>query len=165
MLEKRNRALVKRYGGDVMPFQDLPVPAQLAMILYMAIDGEAWQFPEGTGNWSLAKMEEEMPALLTYFRKTYGKQRFGYVMIPMGALMGSILKDPWLTEIKKFESHEDYDQWLHKQLGFRSTEYPPTNRWPVILSSMDDETLQDGWHRLHAYYHQGAKMVPAIYYP
>jgi hypothetical protein len=132
----------------------------------MAIDGEAWQFPEGTENWSVVKVKKELPSDLPYFRGKYGTKRFGYVRIPMEALQESILKDPWLvSDVRAFGSYEEYDEWLHGQPGFRTTKQPTTNRWPVILSSTDDETLQDGWHRLHAYYHQGAEMIPALYYP
>jgi hypothetical protein len=158
--------LVREYGGKVMPFRDLPIPAQLAIAHYMAIDGEAWGFPEGTANWSVSSVKKELPAMLPYFRKVYGGQRFGYVMIPMEALKESILKDQWLTEdVGIFPSYEVYDEHVHSQAGFRPTEHPTTQRWPVILSSENEETLQDGWHRLHAYYHQGAKLIPAVYYP
>jgi hypothetical protein len=35
----------------------------------------------------------------------------------------------------------------------------------VILSSSDDETLQDGWHRLHSYVRAGHADIPAVFYP
>jgi hypothetical protein len=44
-------------------------------------------------------------------------------------------------------------------------DHPRTNRWPVILSSTNEETLQDGWHRLHCYVRQRARLIPAVRYP
>jgi hypothetical protein len=166
MASERNRVLIREYGGKVLAFRDLPIPAQLAAAHYMAIDGEAWQFPEEAGSWPVATLKKKLPELLPYFRKTYGGKRFGYVVIPMEALKESVLRDPYLVEVAgAFDSYEAYDKWLHAQPGFRATRHSATNRWPVVLSSENDETLQDGWHRLHAYYHQGARAVPAIFYP
>lgn len=166
MASRRNKALIREFGGRVMRFRDLPVPAQLAMAYYMAVDGEAWELPEEVQSSSVREIRKEFRELLPWFRKKYGSKRFGYVVIPMEAIKESILEDPYLVEeIGTFDSYEAYDEWLHGQPGFRTNVHPTTNRWPVILSSEDEETLQDGWHRLHAYYHQGARMVPALYYP
>jgi hypothetical protein len=124
-----------------MPFRDLPVPAQLAMAHYMAIDGEAWQLPEGTESWSVSKLKKELPRLLPYFRRAYGDKHFGYVTIPMEALKESILQDDIFHQ-HGIDSFEAYDKWLHGQPGFWSAKHPTTRRWPVILSSYNDETLQ-----------------------
>ena len=43
----RTDALVWPNPGRVMTFRELPEPAQLALTHYMAIDGEAWEIPEG----------------------------------------------------------------------------------------------------------------------
>lgn len=162
MASKRNKALIKKYGGEVMPYQSLPLPAQLAVAHYMAIDGEAWKFPEGTENWSVAKVKKELPGLLPYFRGKYGKKRFGYVEIPTEALVAEVMKDEEAGA--RFPDFDQYHEWYIRMPG-GIPNHPKKNRWPVILSSFEEETLQDGWHRLHTYYSQGADVIPAVYYP
>jgi hypothetical protein len=165
-VNKRTKKLVHKYGGQAMPYRELPIPAQLAVAHYMALDGEAWEVPQEVRKWSPSKLKKEFDSLLPYFRKTYGDQRFGYALIPMEALTSAIIQDPFVTEdIGVFDSYEAFDKWSHTQPGINLVRHPTTNRWPVILSSSDDETLQDGWHRFHTYYHQGAEMIPAVYYP
>ena len=38
---KRNVALIRKNNGQIMKYRDLPVESQLALVQYMAIDGEA----------------------------------------------------------------------------------------------------------------------------
>lgn len=82
---------------------------------------------------------------------------YGLVNIPMEVMVNHIMTHN--DEIRdNFESFDQYHQWYmddnavepHKQIR------------PVTLSPYDEETLQDGWHRLHTYYHNGVKTVPAI---
>lgn len=121
-LSERNRALVSKYGGRIMQFQDLPVPAQLAIAYYMAMDGEAWP-------WS----GESKPTLkdhLPYFRKQWGHVRFGIVELPMQALVSEITKD---ADVAGFESFEKYHKWY---VSAPMPKHKHTERWPVILSEI-----------------------------
>ena len=155
----RTERLAKTFGGKIMAYKDLPIPAQLAIAHYMAIDGEAWTLPEiVTRDWSVRKLRRELPGFLPYFRAQYGKTKFGYVRIPTAALIEEIKRDAAYKEAGEPELFRD-------EPGFKIPKHPSTSRWPVILSDINDETLQDGWHRLGAYYRQRARVVPAVYYP
>jgi len=160
----RTERLAKTFGGKIMLYKDLPIPAQLAIAHYMAIDGEAWALPElVTHVWSTRKIKSHLPKMLPYFRAKYGKTKFGYVHIPMEALIDSIVNDENFVAIE--QSEDDFRARLGKSsVGFRIPNHPTTNRWPIILSSNDYETIQDGWHRLGAYYKQVLAPVPAVYY-
>ncbi len=156
MVSRRNKALVRKYGGKVMPFQSLPLPAQLAAAHYMAIDGEAWEVPPDFDR------KKDFKSLLPWFRGKYGTKKFGYVEIPTEVLTAEVMKDD--EEVGRFKDFDEYHRWYIGLPG-GIPNHPKKDRWPVILSSFEEETLQDGWHRLHTYYHQGAEMIPALYYP
>ncbi len=155
MASRRNKRLVERYGGKVMPYRDLPVPAQLANAWYMAVDGEAWQVPLGFS-------ERPFELALPWFVRKYGATRIGYVEIPIKALTDAILEDEELRE-RGVKDFYDYHEWFISQVDL--PDHPRKGRYPVILSGFEEETLQDGWHRLHDYYSKGAKVIPALYYP
>ena len=156
MASKRNKVLIKKYGGQVMPFQSLPIPAQLAIAHYMAIDGEAWEVPAGYRH-----NPKNFKDLLPWFRGKYGAKKYGYVEIPTEELTAAVMKDEMSYQFPDFDS---YHRWYIKLPGGIQN-HPKKDRWPVVLSGQDDETLQDGWHRLHTYYRQGADVIPAVYYP
>ena len=63
---------------------------------------------------------------------------------------------------------ERYHRWFMVGAG-RWTPMHKT-RWPVILMTDNwarqhdiEHTLEDGWHRLNAYYAQGVQIVPAMW--
>jgi|TARA_Y100000034_G_C6675939_1_gene296955 cobalamin biosynthesis Mg chelatase CobN len=89
----------------------------------------------------------------------YGTIEFGYVILPVDALL-----DFWRNcksdANEHFEDFDAYHKWYQNE-GNHITN--PT--WPVILSNFDDEILQDGWHRFHAYIELGANEIPAVWYP
>lgn len=150
----RIKAFIKRFHGRVMAYRDLPAPAQLAMAWYMAVDGEAWTLPEAAAYWSMQGLQDNFRTLLPYFLKKYGRERYGYMTVPMKEMVAEISRDP---------------DWVGKS-SIDSFAMPPRphskrNRWPVILNSDDSTIMQDGWHRFADYYRQGAKIVPVVYYP
>ncbi len=155
MASKRNKRLIAQYGGKVMPYRDLPVPAQLAIGWYMTVDGEAWKVPPDFS-------ERPLKAVLPWLVRRYGSTRIGYVEIPTKALMDVISEDEEFGE-RGIRDFDDYHEWFISQGGM--PDHPRKGRWPVILSSFEEETLQDGWHRLHDYYSKGAKKIPAVYFP
>lgn len=166
MASTRNKRLIRRFGGRMMPFRELPVPAQLAIAWYMAVDGEAWELPPQFVPYhvSVQKITREFRSMLPWFRKEYGSKRFGYVEIPTDVLTDEVMEDVWMAEdLPPMRDFEEYHRWYVGQKHM--PDHPATGRWPVILSGFEDETLQDGWHRLHDYYRKGAEMIPAVYYP
>lgn len=155
MENKRNKKLIERYGGKVMPYRDLSVPAQLAIGWYMAVDGEAWKLPPDDS-------ERPFKSVLPWLVRRYGSTRIGYVEIPTKALTEEITKDEGFDE-REFRDFDAYHEWYMS--GRALLGHPRKGRWPVILSSFEGETLQDGWHRLHDYYSKGATKIPAVYFP
>ena len=163
MLSKRNKALAREFGGRVMPFRNLPRPAQLAIAHYMAVDGEAWELPGeyAPNTVSAQKIRRDFERMLNFFVKKYGSKKFGYVEIPTEALIEAVMDDDEIRDV--YTDFEDYHHWFVSH-GYMPR-HGPRGRWPVILSEFEDETLQDGWHRFHHYVRQGARMIPAVYYP
>lgn len=156
--------MIRRFGGRVMPFRELPAPARLAIAHYMAVDGEAWELPPEYAPYevSVRKIRRDFRSMLRWFTEEYGAKRFGYVEIPMDVLAETVMQDEEMQQ-SSFRDFDDYHRWFVSQ--GHMPDHPRTARWPVILSTFPDETLQDGWHRLHDYYRQGAKTIPAVYYP
>jgi hypothetical protein len=53
-------------------------------------------------------------------------------------------------------------------IGADHPDYPehgPDDRWPVLLSDQDFETLRDGWHRFSSYVRGGHTDIPTIFPP
>ncbi len=163
-------------GFEIIPFRDLPASHQLAMAWYMAIDGEAWidiidydKLDRDHGNITdegarrkayATELENYMPAFIAQ----YGDVEFGIALWPVNSLIKSIAGD---EGFERFQGdigalRADYETPI--QQYFR-TSYPAENRWPVIMSSFDDETLQDGWHRFHIYVSLQHSDIPVIFYP
>lgn len=161
-VSKKNRKLIEEWGGEVMPFRDLPRPAQYAMAWYMAIDGEAWEMPPEFPPYEVTfqKIKRDFSKTLPFFIEKYGDKKFGYVEIPTPVMTKAIMEGEEIRD--QFKEFSDYHRWYLKHGPMPRHER--RNRWPVILSSFEDETLQDGWHRFHDYVRQGAEVIPALYY-
>jgi hypothetical protein len=149
-------------GHRVLPFKELSVPYQMALIWYMAVDGCAWEdvdledFPTDPVEFKAA-IERAIPDYVRF----YGEQMFGVVNVPSEAIKHSVMAVS--AEISAdFPSFDEYHQWYVSHNDTPS--YGSENRWPVILSDFEDEVCQDGWHRLHAYLRAGHADVPAIFY-
>lgn len=175
MAQSSEKSRLDRLIGDfdLVPFRDLPVPYKMSIAWYMAIDGEAWvdvingfPFPDHDASqpefhdyWKQA-LTEMMP----HFDEAYGDVYFGVTTLATDDVLASIAKD----EVNVMEGI-DLDE-VHKRYasGGNHSAYPdhgPNDRWPVVLSSHEDETLQDGWHRFGAYAGAGHLDVPAFFYP
>lgn len=164
MVSARNKKLIRAYGGRAMPFTDLPVPAQLAIAWYMAVDGDVWELPRGYNPYKPASgsIQQEFQSMLPWFRIKYGTKKIGYVEIPAEALIETIMQDEDFDQ-ERFKDFDQYHEWYVQ--GQRMPDHPATGRWPVTLSNNNEETLQDGWHRLHDYYRKGSRTIPAVYFP
>ena len=139
-------------------FRTLPLSHQLAIAWYMAIDGQAWDcfIDENIRDEGEAKVAL-MAAMPNYVRE-YGDTLWGAVDLPVDRVKMAVMADEDISS--SFHSWDDYAVWYGDV-----PEHGPENRWPVILSSSDYETLQDGWHRLHSYIRAGHTDIPAVFYP
>ena len=147
------RMMIVKNHGKIILFKNLPLPAQLALIHYMAVDGEAWEYVESNN----------IKRKLSFYIKKYGNIKFGYVNIPIEELTKAIIKIEKDIDSHTFKDFKSYHNW------YVDSQEMPNHRishlWPVILSNFNDEILQDGWHRLNDYYRKGVKMIPAVYFP
>lgn len=148
------KSLIRKHGGKVLPFRKLSIPAQAAMAFYMSVDGTAWDQP--------STLDRDIVEVLPWYRRQYGSDRFGYVELPTKEVVSAI----WDVHEDLREEYGSIQEWVE---WYRShgdvPDHPENSRWPVILSSIEDEFLQDGWHRFSDYLRKGAKVIPAIYYP
>lgn len=160
---------------DIIPFSDLDLPHQMAIAWYMAVDGEIWgdgvledlyespdvpsqgDDPAGWHAFWKTAIRERMPL----FVEQVGDQMFGVVQLATADVVRSVGGDEEFVGMADAEVLEAVSGHFHDA-------YPPhstTDRWPVILSSDDSQTLQDGWHRFGNYVASGEGMIPAVFYP
>lgn len=134
--------LIRRFGGRVMRFRELPALAQKAII----VRGREHLDPD-----------EPVPRMNP-------NMRFGYVEIPMEALKQAIF-----TNLQQhnpdsgFKSFDDYHNWYVSHGDTPAH----TAVWPIELETEypEDTMIADGSHRFHSYVRSGVQVVPAIYRP
>lgn len=162
-LDRRNALIAHSPDVRILPFGELPVPAQLALVWYMAVEGSAWAEIKMPDLYDMTP-EQEKAALLEHlplFAKHFYSEPVGLGMIGTAALQNAIMQDPELCE-----GHESFDAYHQRYLSAGDVErHPQEGRWPVILSNDPAETLIDGWHRLHDYIRSGATEIPFVYFP
>lgn len=134
----------------ILPFRDLPVEYQDALIHYMSVDGAAWAVADGWQDWkwgegkpSTMKMRAEVMVDIAKFRHRfvdeYGDKKFGLATLPYQTLIDCVNGDEALENRQYIVGEEP------------STQEYETPTWPVILSEFHDETFQDGWNRFREY--------------
>lgn len=168
-MKEQLKVFVQPHGGKIVLFKELPRPFQMAMIHYMAVDGMAWETLGSLDELYFTKYDSKIWAKairksLSLYVEKYGEEKFGMVYIPSLDLIKAIWDSQDAREFShSYKTFEAYAEWYRKG---HITYHPKSNRWPVILGDNPrQETIQDGWHRFHCYVHQGAKIIPCIYYP
>lgn len=143
-------------NGKQICFRDLPLSHQLAVVHWMAVDGEAWDvlFEDFPG-----ELKEQLQASMPLYVAQYGDQQWGVVDVPAEAIKAAIMQDPEIAD--DHSTWESYHQWYLEASDVE--DHGRSNRWPVILSSDNEETIMDGWHRLHSYMRAGDATVPALF--
>lgn len=163
MSERTDRLIGESY--EIMRFADLPVPHQMALVWWMAFDGEGWE-PFFDASLRNARHDRNrvravlMEALPKYVAE-YGDEKFGVVLLPSEKVKDALMEDEWARSNPEFSNWAEYEARSSVPMVVHSDE----DRWPVILSSTDEETLQDGWHRLDFYLRSGHADIPAVFYP
>ena len=175
MSHEKNLRLAKRHGMKVLCYRDLSVEYQAAIAYYMAIDGSAWELPEGIvveadirltqskqHRYGIGKFYGKLlPKYLDFFVKKFGGMKFGVVNIPMSVCKAEVMKrDKDMAEDHK--DFETYHKWYKRDCGIPRHKH--TNPWPCILSGFNDEVFEDGWHRFHRYVQLGLDSVPCVIY-
>ena len=180
MANRHVNKLVKAYG-KVQAFKNLPLGFKLAMIWYMARNGEAWTTPDQEGNvdfdwgkkaWthrsitSQTMTEEKYKVFLTknmaWFDKRYGHMKFKTAMVPheefRKSLLANFKSNPEMTHIHTLKQFQEL-----YQAGGSGVNHKDAS-WPVIFDDYGDSLLQDGWHRIHCYLNKGFPVIPCIGY-
>jgi len=164
IIEKR-LTFISKFNPKTLPFKNLPESYQLALVWYMAVDGEAWDL---LGNLESAKDQKEMRKLLQStlpeYRKKYGNKNFGMVNIPTQIIKQEVMK---ANEIGKYKSFNNYSKSYQNKMTIPI--YKLKGQWPCILADkeyfeMSGEILQDGWHRLQVFINNGAKTIPCTFF-
>lgn len=128
--------LIRRYGGRVVEFRNLPATAKQAIRKRAA--------------------EHLDPDAKTRINP---KMRFGYVELPTEALKQAVLAAVQ-REGAPFKTFDEYHRWYISHGDTPSH----TEVWPIELDTDDpDQVIEDGSHRFHSYVRSGVKMIPAIY--
>jgi len=145
-------------GYTIQRFADLPTPHQLAIVCFMAVEGDAW---DGVDLSSLPcdDLKLELTEFLPEFVELYGETMFGSVIVKTKDLQDAVMQDSDIAE--EFSNWEDYHS---AYLAGGVPKYPEKERWPVIVSSANSETLRDGWHRFHSYVRDGAENIHAVFF-
>lgn len=164
-----------REGGEILTFKELPLEAQMALAHYMSIDGEAWELPPDFEiavnkilrkfQFGTAKANHKIVAALRDaipdFVAEYGDFEIGYhPCIPTEKLLDAVM-----TQIDEEFVPNIWTQHWNKSRREYIEKYDATKPlWPVILSSFEDEALQDGWKRFDRYVRTGVPCIPALFY-
>jgi hypothetical protein len=84
---------------------------------------------------------------------------FWYGLIPMSILRELTLAD---TNHPAFKTFDDYHEYSIRRFEGRWRRFPVGYCTPVVLSTKDSYTLQDGTLRFHWYAHDRRTDVPAV---
>lgn len=158
MTARMNALVANAYS--IQPFAELPLPYQLAIVQYLAVECGVWN-EVALWHYSEAFLKSSLAELLPAFVEVHGEELFGTVRLGVSQLTEAVMEDEEISD--SHASWDDYHAWYASCDDMPS--YPSTERWPVFLSASDDETIRDGWHRLHSYVRDGAKVIPAVFIP
>lgn len=161
----RNSKFVKR--GKLVKFADLPKTYQNALIHYMSVDGAAWAVEEDWDDWKWgegqpytleerSQVMEDIEKFRHRFVDKWGDKLFGCAEVPYQELIEARKGDD------DFSSDDQCNYQLARPKIFLEEYTIPT--WPVILSNLHHETLQDGWNRFGMYCKLKLN-VPVVWYP
>lgn len=156
--------LVSKSGFEIRRFQDLSAPYQMAIIWYMAFDGEAWatiDYPDNAPFFDKEFAKSTIVAALPKYVAAHAETLFGVSVFSLHDVKEAVMAGAEIGG--DFESWESYHKWYIG--GEDVQEYAHDCRWPAIVSGFDDEVFQDGWHRMHSYARSGHKDIPVVFYP
>lgn len=145
----------------ILAFRDLPVAHQLGIAHYLAVDTDGWSALHDADSLDLTNPIHALQASLHEYVHVYGDELFGVIDLPAQAVKEAVMADEDRADGNA--SWEDYTAAYCA--GGDVPQYGHDNRWPVILSNDNYETLWDGWHRFHSYMRSGCTDIPAVFFP
>ena len=161
----------------VMPFSSLPPNHQMALVWYMAVDGEAWNISlvedPLNNDWSNANVRRVLRRHMRRFVDVYGGTEWGIGEVLTKDLTAYVWrcmseKGIWGSD---FDSFQQYHEWyIENDLRRSGKRHNMQQRWPIIYtlndSGFDDtyyDPIEDGWHRFHAYVRAKHSTIPIVY--
>jgi len=166
-----SKAIINKFKGTKVAFRDLPLNHKLAIIWYMAVDGEAWAMPDeylpSFSGWSWAKMKrirEFLKKNISHFDKEYGHLKFGIVNVPMPAFSDMVYKVASTSEDHN-ENEKSFKDMNRRYLSESPCPIHTELGWPAILNCSENDHLliEDGWHRMNVYFKKKVKVMPLVY--
>lgn len=150
--------VIMKENFQAQKFENLSIPCQSAIIWYMAIDGCAWDKVDLSSFTNDEDIKKSLTSLIPQYIKHYGKIEFYFGIIDVEVVKKSVMNDEDISS--EFSSWHEYHNW-YLSLGDMPN-HPKKDKWPIILSSDDHETIHDGWHRFHSYAKNNEKHIPVI---
>lgn len=156
-----NFELIDSSGFEIVAFRDLSLPYQLALAYYMSVDGDAWdlfaKLPKRSNDNDI--LRHALTSAMPLYVEHYGDIKFGISLIPSDAFAKAYV------EYHLENAFGSWDEYMESASNFLGPKHSTTDRWPVILSSDEDEILQDGHNRAHCYLNAGQTDIPAVFFP
>lgn len=112
----------------VKTFSELPTPFQMAIIWYMAVEGDAWDKVD-LPNINEDNFKNCFNDFLPDFVKNYGDKKLGVAYLNSDKICNSVMHDPEIAE--EFSSWSEYHSWY---TSGSTPNHPDNDLWPVILS-------------------------------
>lgn len=159
MTARMDTLIGDRYS--ILRFADLPTHCQIAMAWYAVMECSEWQ-EVAVPDWATDEQAKAgLALLLPKYIELYGEELFGIVTLSADALISSVMQDEDIAG-----GYASWDEYHASYIGGGDVpEHPKADRWPVLLSYDNYETLWDGWHRFHSYVRDGATEILAIFNP
>ena len=179
----------------IVPFRDLPHPYRMALVWYMAVNGETWSDVDFIGDTEkdpglhkvmalpdgqLLSQADRRILTLEAVRRRHQvikhriedrldcfDARYGDTLFGMASTPTEAAK---ASVLRNPEIARDFGgDWQAYHAWYGSLGELPdhgrSDRWPCILSGFDYETFMDGWHRFHSYCRAGDLDIPVVFFP
>ena len=164
-MRKVLREFTAKHGGVILPFAMLPKTHQLAIVWYMAVNGEAWEILfdfDRKDDCHNTKNKKILEKVLPEYVKKYGKIKFGVITLSTALCKRMLMQE---REVKQdWKNFDAYHKWYQDCSG--NPTHKRKNPWPCILGSdFKNEFIEDGWHRFHRYVQLKMLSIPCVYYP
>jgi hypothetical protein len=171
MISKTNLLIANAFDAVVEPYRNHAEQNQLAIAYYMSLNGEAWELPpalQAVDGWDNTAPHEQAKTLfrdnLDFYVRKYGSRKFGTVNIPTAVLKSAVMSRDYDIIRDWGGDWQAYHNW-YVGMGHMPDHDVSKPLWPCVLSQMDEEVFEDGWHRFHDYCRKGVAVIPCVFFP
>lgn len=168
--------LIKKYGGKIVKYKELPREHQLALAFFHSVDTDTWEFvndkwathpyffkanptSKDRENYDNYIYRAMVRGLKSHYVRWNGEYEIGTVEIPTSVIAQKIVDSGYPNA--RVKTVENYKIWIEKNVTIPN--HSLKNRWPIILDKMDG-ILNDGYHRFSKYLLRGDETTPCLYY-